>query len=47
MEDSAEYSEWWVPGKPDTRVHGVLTFDPIEGASLTLLDPLPCSPRLR
>jgi hypothetical protein len=41
MEDSAEYSEWWVPGKPDTRVHGVLTFDPIEGASLTLLDPLP------
>ncbi|HEY5193120.1 MAG TPA: HEPN domain-containing protein [Solirubrobacteraceae bacterium] len=41
MENHLEHSYWWVPGSPDTKVHGALSFDPVEGASLTLLDPLP------
>jgi hypothetical protein len=36
-----EWSEWWLPGKPETRVKGALSFDPADGASLTLLDFLP------
>ncbi len=41
MDEIVEHSYWWVPGSPDTRVHGALSFDPVDGASLTLLDPLP------
>jgi hypothetical protein len=41
MDDTLEWSEWWLPGKPETRVKGGLTFDPAEGASLTLLETLP------
>lgn len=36
-----EWTEWWLPGDPDTRVHGALTFDPTGGARVTLLDELP------
>jgi len=41
IEDATEWSEWWLPGKPETRVKGALSFDPAEGASLTLLEALP------
>jgi hypothetical protein len=41
MDDAIEWSEWWLPGKPETRVKGALTFDPAEGASLTLIEMLP------
>lgn len=41
MDETVEHSYWWVPGSPNTRVHDALSFDPIDGASLTLLDPLP------
>jgi ApeA N-terminal domain 1 len=41
VDDTIEWSEWWLPGKPDRRVKGALTFDPAEGASLTLIEMLP------
>ena len=36
-----EWSEWWIPGHPETRVHGALTFDRTDGARVVLADALP------
>ena len=41
MTVSETFAEWWVPGHPDLRVHGALTFDPAAGATVTLLNALP------
>jgi hypothetical protein len=40
-DEKVEWSEWWLPSHPGHRVHGALTFDPIEGPRLQLADPLP------
>ena len=40
MDDKIEIAEWWLPSNPEQRVHGALSWDPADGASLTLLDML-------
>jgi hypothetical protein len=41
VDETIEWSEWWLPGRPERRVKGALIFDPAEGASLTLIETLP------
>jgi hypothetical protein len=40
-EPAIEWTEWWLPGKPEARVHGALTFDSTNGARVLLADALP------